>query len=91
MEPDLETREKKTQATSEVPAALGLTEEALLATKDIEQEEHGRRDAMFPVARSCASQMQKFSGRDWLEPMTPGQDWKNVLQTGIRFKGWSRA
>jgi len=73
MEPDLETREKKTQATSEVPAALGLTEEALLATKDIEQEEHGRRDAMFPVARSCASQMQKFSGRDWLEPMTPGQ------------------
>jgi len=73
MEPDLETREKKTQATSEVPAALGLTEEALLATKDIEQEEHGRRDTILPVARSCASQMQKFSGMDWLEPMTPGQ------------------
>jgi hypothetical protein len=62
MEPDLEIREKKTQATSEVPAALGLTDEALLATKDIEQEEHGRRDTMFPVARSCASQMQSFQG-----------------------------
>jgi hypothetical protein len=43
-----------------VPAALGLTEEALLATKDIEQEEHGRRDTMFPVARSWFSDAEVF-------------------------------
>jgi hypothetical protein len=77
------TKEEQMAVASEVPAELLGAEESLplaTTTKEVSQQEeeeeedveqqHGR-DALFPVARSCASRMQELSGMDWLEPMAP--------------------
>jgi hypothetical protein len=79
------TKEEQMAVASEVPAELLGAEESLplaTTTKEVSQQEeeeedmeqqhqqHGR-DALFPVAKSCASRMQELSGMDWLEPMAP--------------------
>jgi hypothetical protein len=81
------TKEEQMAVASEVPAELLDAEESFplaTTTKEVSQQEeeeeeedveqqhqrHGR-DALFPVARSCASRMQELSGMDWLEPMAP--------------------
>jgi hypothetical protein len=65
-------------AEESLPLATTTKEVSQQEEQEEEQEEgveqqhqqHGR-DALFPVARSCASQMQELSGMDWLEPMAP--------------------